>query len=187
MQGDADADGDRVLGELYRQHQRLDPRSDALGQNLGVPCGVAAEKYGELHAAEPDGYIGLPAAGQVDFGHGLQRFVSGQMPVGVVDLLEVIDVAHQQRDATSPLAFVQTHHPRDRVLDVKPRVQAGQRIAYRLLMDLLALDLETPVDGLALQGRGERSGDLVDKARGPRPLSARLTLRERRDPARKDS
>ena len=64
----------------------------------------------------------------------LEDFVSGPMPVLVVDLLELVQVQQQQRRrgavALAPLRF-----PFEGVLEEPPVIQAGERVGNRLPLD----------------------------------------------------
>ena len=57
--------------------------------------GSAREQHDELLAAEPADQVAVPDLVAQRVGHRLQHLVTGDVPVGVVDPLEVVEIEHQ--------------------------------------------------------------------------------------------
>ena len=128
-------------GERYREWDQLvclitlRYRSlDALHDHLCLPIGLD-ENNQELIPTVADNKIRVSHLLNEKLRHRLQDSVAGLMAVGIVDLLEAIDVDHQEADRmVVPLG------PADLTLDnlvkVTAVVDVGQRIAHRLITQL---------------------------------------------------
>ncbi len=89
----AQADVDR--GGQSLGHAAGDLVRAPLGLLRGVPAAV--EQHGELVAADPGHEVGLAHAGPQPLAHGDEQLVAGRVAVAVVDLLEAVEVAEEQR------------------------------------------------------------------------------------------
>jgi hypothetical protein len=91
-----DGDGEVRIGLAVKGNgEFFDGGAQALGPGVGAVCGGVGENEGELFAALPTRDVFGANAGFEDVGDGLQRGVSGEMAVGVIEALEVVDVDHQ--------------------------------------------------------------------------------------------
>ena len=98
---------------------------------------AVGQDHRELFAAEARHRVHRPDAVVQRLRHRLQHQVAGRVAVGVVDLLEVIDVDHQhQRRLAGPRDAVDLAGQRE--LELAPVRQAGERVAAR--------ELAQPVD-----------------------------------------
>ena len=112
-----------------RNGDRLDGASDSLGNPNAFAEIHVAEHHHQLFAAEAGRYVlRSPQLGRDDGAHALQAGVAGQMPVAVVECLELVDVEHQQRDI---LVMRLRARPErlERIVEVPAIAEAGQRIA----------------------------------------------------------
>ena len=74
-------------------------------RDLECPGGIGVdESHGELLAAETSGQIDLAKRGLDHLGDGLEGLVAGSVAVLVVEALEVVDVAEEQREGLLLLA-----------------------------------------------------------------------------------
>src|SRR4051794_6201140 len=99
-------DRQRAVRGVHADAQLLDPRPDPLGHRLELtPAGAGefevTEQDDELLAAEPADDVALPHLGAQRGRHRDEHLVAREVPVGVVDRLEVIEVEdeHARRDA----------------------------------------------------------------------------------------
>ena len=121
--GRAAADRDRrlLLGRL----------ANPLGKQRGPVEVGAGQNHGEFLAAVTHHNVGFPRDGIEQPGDGLQHVVPFEMPMFVVDRLEMIDVEHHQRKA----GFIAAHHGELHSQGVveRPAVQhAGERVGSQL-------------------------------------------------------
>ena len=123
--GHADADAELDLGP--RHLDRLPHRpGDPLGDLGGDPVGHLVGEDDELVAAGAgDDVAGAHAAAQAG-GHHLQDLVADGVPVAVVDRLEVVEVAEEQRPAA--LVPVEEVEERPAVQEAGQLVGVGERV-----------------------------------------------------------
>ena len=112
-----------------------EPRRD----RARVGPGRLDEDQRELVAADPEGGIGLAENGRELFRHALENGVAGSMAVAVVDLLEPVQVEHDQREwapvAARPSDFgVEVADERAPVQEVRERVVIRQEPELRELV-----------------------------------------------------
>src|SRR5207247_2038563 len=88
--------GDFLLHEVTPD---IDP--DPLGGEPGVAPVRVGQHHGEFISAIPAGDIDRPEVAPDELAQGLEREVTGQVPVPVVRLLEAIEIEHQQRGLRS--------------------------------------------------------------------------------------
>ena len=86
--GSLGADGHSQLADRLHQVDREDLRT--------LPA-RAREEHRELVAPQPRGYVRVPDPLRDHLGHAPQDLVAGGVPDRVVDLLEAVEVDHQQR------------------------------------------------------------------------------------------
>src|SRR5438874_3740170 len=100
----ADAVGAQGDAEARRQRAHplvgigLESGAEPRRDRARVGPGRLDEDQRELVAADPEGRIGLAENGRELFGHALENGVPGGMAVAVVDLLEPVQVEHDQRE-----------------------------------------------------------------------------------------
>ena len=160
--GDADRNRDahdRVLGE-DPDHAGAPP--DPLGDTARLfRCG-AAEQDRELLAAEPADQVGLADLLAHLRGERPEHRVAGEVPVRVVDILEVIDIGEQYRERLPPAP-----RPGDREVGL---TLPGAHVQHARLGISARLRLELRVEQAALeqyyrrqrdhqQQRADRAGD----------------------------
>jgi hypothetical protein len=111
---------------------------DAFGHDHG-PVGVGVgQQEGDLLAAVAGCHVALPHAVAQQLTRHLQHPIAAEVAVGVVDLLEVIDVAHHERErrpvATRPgqLDLAGEHQ-------VAPVLERGERVGRRDLLETQVL------------------------------------------------
>jgi len=160
--GDAKGDGDahdRVLGE-HLDDARASP--DPLGDTAGLLRRGAAEQDGELLAAEPADEIGLADLLTHLRGERPEHRVTGEVPVRVVDVLEVVDVGEQHRERLSAAPCPDDREvgltlPRARVQHARLRI--GTRLGLQLRVEQAALEQDHRRQRDREQQRAERAGD----------------------------
>jgi hypothetical protein len=133
--GDPGADRDpRRHGVALRRLGRH-PRPDALGDLGGGRRVGLREHEQELLAAVARGEVGAAQRGAEDRRESTQNLVAGQVPEGVVEALEVIDVdhRHRQRPPVAPAALDLGLERLHQVLAVR---QAGEAVGDRQLVQL---------------------------------------------------
>ena len=102
-------------------------KADTFGQAGGLENGRVGQNDSEFVPAVPEGHVHGPDVGSNDVGHVFQEAVSGGMPVSVVDLLETVQVHHDQR--TRGFAAVDSlHFHPQAVLEITDVEQAGQGV-----------------------------------------------------------
>jgi len=160
--GDADGDGDahdRVRGE------HLDDAGaapDPLGDTAGLLRRGAAKQDRELLAAEPADQIGLTDLLAHLRGERPEHRVAGEVPVGVVDVLEVVHVGEQHRERLAAAAGPDDREvglslPRARVQHARLRI--GARLRLELRVEQAALEQHHRRQRDSEQQRAERAGD----------------------------
>ena len=97
--GHADRDGraDRLARRLHVEPLVGDGAADPLGDVEGLLRGRLREHDRELLAAEARGDVGVAELALEDAGDPVQDRVARQVPVGVVDLAQQIEVGHDHR------------------------------------------------------------------------------------------
>ncbi len=95
----AQADIETVLGDL---HRLLEGRADLVDDVAGIFClGDAFQQHHELIATQPRHGIGVANAVREAIGHCAQQLVAAAVAVGIVDLLEAIQIHVEQGDASA--------------------------------------------------------------------------------------
>ncbi len=97
--------------------------------------------------------------------HLLQHAVAGAVAVGVVDLFEVIEVEQDRAHRRREIALLQGQMPLHHILHVEAGEELGERVADGALVGTLALQVDRPVDHLALERDLQRLGHLCDQLR----------------------
>ena len=91
---DTGADADIVLADRERLgDERDDPGGERLG-GVGL-LGIVELDDGEFVAAEPRQHVGFAERVLDPLGHLLEQFVAGRVPERVVDLLEAVEIHHE--------------------------------------------------------------------------------------------
>ena len=137
-----------------------DPAQDPLGEVAGLGAGGLGQQHDELLAAVARHDVHRPLLPLEQGGELLEHPVAHQVPVGVVDLLEVVDVDHHAGEHRGvPGGAV---HLLLQLLHQRAAVEAvGERIGLRQVPHLLlAHDRVLEVVGL-LQRRHRRVDDLL--------------------------
>jgi hypothetical protein len=186
------ADAHRDLTD-HRGGHRGDPLAAPLGQRGGLGQRGARKDDGELLAADPADQVLQAGHLASDGGHALQDLIADQMPVRVVDPLEVVDVEQDQADGRA-LAVRPPELPLEPFVEVTVVVERreviGDDFGLEPRADLRVVDgegrelgqdngeLELPdVEPLALpppgRARGCPSGRLVRAAGSPPATPAR--------------
>ena len=86
-----------MLGSLCRDLELLDGRTQSLGEPAGTLVLDSASQDYELFSAEARKNVFQPNHAGYEPGHFTQDRVPGEMPVAVVDPLEVIEVEEHER------------------------------------------------------------------------------------------
>ena len=94
-----DADADAHAGDARHHVQLVDALADALRDLHRLVDPGAAQQHAELVAAVPGGDVAAPDRRRQDPAHPAQDVVAHEVPVAVVELLEVVD--SQNSSATS--------------------------------------------------------------------------------------
>ena len=187
-----------VVAVGQRQLERLDPPPDALGELVGALEVGLRQRDGHLLAAVAGGLVDVTRGLAQDAGDLAQHHVALQVAVGVVDLLEVVDVEHDQAELVVVAAGaldLRRHDLLEAAVVEQPGELVGDRLAGDRLVQVDVLDRDRGLVGevgeqLALAG-GERlvlarDGDDADDAaallrraerRGERAGAAELDLR----------
>ena len=138
--GDADAGGDKQLPTLdfkgFGQARQQLARGGLQGQT--VPR--VLDQHGEFVPAQPGHGVARPGQRPQALGHLAQQLVAHRVAVGVVDLLEVVQIDEQQRQLTpNPLSLgdgmAEAVHEQEAV------GQPGQHIEVRQMVDALLRQL----------------------------------------------
>ena len=93
-------------------------------------------QHHELVAAEPAHRVAPAQHADEAGGHGLQQLVSGHVPQGVVDNLEVVQI-HVERADEVTTALGSQQHLLSTIEDERPVGEPGQRVVARLMPELL--------------------------------------------------
>src|SRR5579872_2205425 len=112
--------------------QVADVFGDGDGSKPSILEGRAREDQDELLAAVPTGDVFTAQIRQEDFCSFAQGEVSGLVPEAVVELLEVIEVEHQDANLR-PVSSSPVELPLQRFLHVSPVEQARQWVTDRLV------------------------------------------------------
>src|SRR6266550_3513177 len=126
---DAELDGNRQLRGAVQVIKRL---ADAKADLAGVSLVGVRHRHAELVAAQPAARIGGPHRPLQLSREDADRFVADVVAVGVVDVLEVVEVDHHQREAAL-VPFGRCDRAVDRPLELRPVGQPGQVVGARLL------------------------------------------------------
>lgn len=81
-----------------RDGQRLDRAAHTLGNGTPAVGAAVGQDHGKLLAAIAHDRVHRPHTVAQAGSDGLQYLVAGQMAMGIVDVLEVVDVEQQQQD-----------------------------------------------------------------------------------------
>ncbi len=144
------------LHQLARDHRRL------LDGHLG-------QQHRELVAAEARQHVGVPGAGPQRRGDALQHVVAGAVPERVVDILEVVEVEHDDC-AAEGIAARSLDLPVELLLEAPPVEGAGEEVVVGQV-DELALELLAVGDVLHLhdQVQGDAGAVADDRHREQAP------------------
>src|SRR5215217_4619173 len=125
---------ERAVALQQRQVERLDPPPDALRELEGTVEIGLGQRDRHLLAAVAGGLVDLARRLAQDAGDLAQDHVALQVPVGVVDALEVVDVEHDEPHlgavALRPLDLLG-----DDLLEAAVVEEAGQLVRDRLALD----------------------------------------------------
>ena len=121
------------------------------------------QEDGELVAAEPRDHVGLPQPPAQSPGHAANQLVAGLVAERIVDLLQVVEVDHEQ-GSLRPIAPSAPHVRLELALEAAPvqppreGIVVGQVVQLFLVAAALAdvQDLGQEVGGLALGVAQER-------------------------------
>ena len=152
---DADRDGgpDRLAGRLHVEGARRDGAPDPLGDLERLLGRRLRQQDRELFAAEARRHVVVAQLGPEHLCDALEHRVARQVPVGVVDLAEEVEVGHDQRQRPlEPLRAAELF--RQRRGEVARVEEAGLRVDARLRLELR--HRECAVDQ---QQRCDREGD----------------------------
>src|SRR6266542_5543156 len=153
--GGRDADADRQL-QAARKRRGGHPGTDALGQDVGPRLRRLVQDERELLSPVARTHIGFARAAPEDLRELRQHGVTVEVPVGVVDLLEMVEVDHQECDrvlvAARPLHLLQ-----EPLGEGAAVWKLGQLVGERVL--LLQLEELRVADG-----DGRLRGDSVEEA-----------------------
>src|SRR5450759_3348050 len=138
IERDADAgpDIDALLltAELERRRKRS---NDFPGDGFGVLApGDVGQDQGEFIAPDAGHRVGFAYLVPDPRGNGLQEFVAGGVPQGVVHRLELVQVEVQQRELARA-AFGKTDRLTEPVVEQQPVRQAGEAVVMRNTLDAL--------------------------------------------------
>ena len=114
------------------QRQRADALAQQVEANACLLDRGARQQQRQLLAADAAGQVVRAHEAAQLARHGLQHFVAGLVPEGVVERLEVIDVEQRQGQVVAG-ALGARDLAAQRVVEVAAVVQAGQPVAHRLL------------------------------------------------------
>ncbi len=140
----------------------------ALAIPSAASCASAALQRGridgELVAAEPGQGVAGAAATAQDVGNFLDQAVAGRVAIGVVDLLEVVEVEHQDR-AGGALASRPRHRQVEVLVEAAAVLQAGQRILAGLALQLLHALVAAPDEDQSAEQGGDGDADPAEQQR----------------------
>ncbi|EEF26840.1 conserved hypothetical protein [Ricinus communis] len=119
------------------------PLAQALGHGQCHLVAGVRQQHHHFLAAVAHREVGRPQRAAQHLRRRAQRFVAGQVPMGVVELLEVVQVDHDQRQRR--VGTVRGgHHGRQQVVEPGAVVQARQAVDHRQLAVELAQFLAAP-------------------------------------------
>ena len=145
----------------------LDPLAHALGELVRALEPGLRQRDGHLLAAVARRLVDLARGLAQRVGDLLEHLVALQVPVGVVDALEVVDVEHDQPElvAEAPRAL---DLGRDDLLEAAVVEQAGQLVRDRLALDLLVqVDVLDRDRGLVREVLEQLALALAERPAGP--------------------
>ena len=126
---------------------------------------LAAGKHDrELIAADPRQRVGLAGAAAQHGGDLGEDAVPGRVAEGVVDLLEVVEVEHQQRPGDAVAVAARQLGPQV-FLEAAPVLQPGERVLARLRRQFLHPFMAAPDEDERRQQRRQRQADDRDHHR----------------------
>ncbi len=152
-QADADRYVDLRRGELERL---LDRARESLRQVQRLEIAGRAGDDDELVAAQPGHEVGVAHHAGQPFGGGADQLVAGGVAVGVVDLLEAVQV-HEQHGEGLAVALRAGHRPVERLFERHAVGQAGQAV-------VVGQFVQTPVGSLQLALGGAQRGQVGEDA-----------------------
>ena len=169
--GEDGADADSDPGLALAQHERLaDDGDDPLAQaaDIGLAFGADLDDR-ELVAADPGDGVGLADQGMEALADLLDEPVAGIVAQSVVDLLEAIEIEHQQGDLLAAPA-VAGQGLAQAVLEQGAVGEAGELIVERLVLGrgLALLELADQFDDRAVE-EGHDQDDRDRRGQGDRP------------------
>src|SRR6185437_11592864 len=137
LAGDGYADRQRDLanrfasvGTVYPAARHLLP--DLLCQSRSTCESRLRQQYGELVASEARGHVAALDAGLQHVRHGPNDLIPQDMPEGIVDLLEIVDIEQQQRAARQ--ACVVSRQILESDLQATAILHTGERIEQGLAL-----------------------------------------------------
>ena len=129
-----DAGAEREAGAALAQRRVGDRGAQPLDDALGAPRVGVGQREQELVAADPPADVAGPQLAH-DHAHGHpQRLVAGAVADGVVELLEVVDVEHDDGDLLAMVGGV-LERVVERVVEPAMVEHAGQRVLQREPVD----------------------------------------------------
>ena len=150
--GYAEARGDRLLDAGHRG--LCDQGADLLGDRGGVFGAGVGQQHEELLAAVASGEVALAHAGDECGSDGGEHVVAGAVTVGVVDLLEVIEVEQDRRERAAAARRLGDHALEG--VARRPAVgHAGERVGRSALLG----DRDRPEVGDDRRGLGHALSD----------------------------
>ena len=134
-----------------------DRLAQALGGADGARHGSLREDQHELLAADPGREVGRPQVGAHELSYLQQHGVPGGMPVGVVDLFEMVDVHHGDAQGLGGVE-VALHDARQRLVEPAPVAEAGEGVAQGRLLELPAQG-DVLLNGVVVRAHSLRQSD----------------------------
>ena len=145
------ADGDADAGVDRQRHRRF-VELERLAHHVEQPFGDelrrdrhrgTVDQYDELVAAHPSDRVGVAQGAGQSRRDGHQQVVTGLVPEGVVDVLEVVEV-DVQRGPDGAVASVASEQLFDAIHDQRPVRQLGQRVVQRLMTQFVGALADQP-------------------------------------------
>src|SRR5689334_21862557 len=168
----ADADGHLHGGDVlpHLDRVRLDLRANALGRHQRLVGGHFRLQHEELLAAEARDQVDGAHAREQQRGERLQARVPREVPVAVVDRLEMVDVDHEERERRAR-ALGARLVVLEALGELAPVGEAGERVVLRELLELLVGALDRLLGG---HPRGDVARHALVAAEGAEPVEDRL-------------
>ncbi|MEY9807654.1 hypothetical protein ABIF30_007261 [Bradyrhizobium elkanii] len=116
-------------------------RADVVGDRQRLPQRRVGQHHGEFLAAIAGGDVLALDVLLQRLRHQPQHLIAGEMAVGVVERLEVVDVEHQERQRLAA-GERGLHRHVDRAVEIFPVAEAGERIGQALGADRLEAVLQ---------------------------------------------